>query len=298
MISYDYYNVFYYVCKYKNFTKAANVLLTSQSSISHTIHNLEHQLGCRLFLRNNRGIQLTPEGEQLYKYVALGCEQFMKGEAELLSSISLEKGTIYLGATETALHCFLFHALDEFHKKYPEVRFKINNYSTREAISALKNGTVDLALTATPFHIQYPLKSISLKSFKDILIGGKNYSFLKDTTLSLKDIEKYPFITFPLGTRSRDFLEEIFVKNNLIISPSVESATSDLILPMVKHNLGLGFIPEDMALDSLKKEEIILINIKETIPSRNICVIHDTTKPLSLPAKEFQKFLLELKKDS
>src|SRR5574344_1707201 len=101
MISYDYYKVFYYVCKYKNFTKAANVLLTSQSSISHTIQNLEHQLGCRLFIRNNRGITLTAEGNQLFKYIASGCEQFIKGESEIMNAASLEGGIIYLGATES-----------------------------------------------------------------------------------------------------------------------------------------------------------------------------------------------------
>ena len=292
MISYDYYRVFYYVCKYKNFTKAANALMTSQSSISHTIQNLEHQLGCRLFLRNNRGIELTPEGEHLYEYVAIGCEQFMKGESELINSVSLESGVVYLGTTETALHCFLFDALDEFHLEYPNVKFKINNFSTNEAINALKNGIVDMAVTATPFDLYSNMKSINLKKIQDILVGGPIFSHLKDNPLSLKDLEKYPIISFANGTKSRDYIEDLFRSNNITLSPAIESATSDLILPMIKHNLGLGFIPENMAYDSIKSGEAIKIELKETLPIRHISLIYDTQHPHSLASKEIEKFLL------
>lgn len=292
MISYEYYRVFYYVCKYKNFTKAANVLMTSQSSISHTIQNLEHQLGCRLFVRNNRGIELTPEGTNLYDYVRVGCEHFMKGEIELLKSVSLEEGVIYLGATETALHCYLFNKLDEFHLLHPNVKLQIHNFTTIDAISALKNGMVDLAVIPTPFEVSSPIKTTTLDSFQDILIVGKQYEQLKDSVLTLEELTKYPLISFPQGTKSRDFMEDIFHNNNLILSPMIESATADLILPMVKHNLGIGFIPEAIASEAIKKGEVYKITLEYNIPSRNINVIYDTQHPHSLASKTLIEYLL------
>ncbi len=293
MISYDYYRVFYYVCKYKNFTKAAKVLLTSQSSISHTIQNLEHQLGCRLFIRNNRGIELTREGKQLYDYVAIGCEQFLKGEYELINSVSLHNGIIYLGTTETALHCYLFHALDPFHLNYPGVKFKINNYSTSEAIHALKNGIVDLSVTATPIEISGRMKATDLKTIQDILIAGPQYSHLKGRQMHLSELIDYPIVSFPTGTKARDFMEDIYRSYNLSFAPTIELATSDLILPMVKHNLGLGFVPKDMAEEALHKGEVFQIHLVETIPPRAITVIYDTQHPHSLASKKFLNFLIE-----
>lgn len=291
MISYDYYRVFYYVCKFKNFTKAANVLSTSQSSVSHTMQTLEYQLGCRLFIRNNRGIELTPEGSRLYDYVSLGCEQFLKGEAELSASVGLHTGTIYIGATETALHCFLFHALDQFHLLYPEVKFKIYNYGTNEAVQSLKNGIVDMAFAPTPFEVETSIKVHKLKNFHDILIGGSNYLELKDKTISLKDLEQYPLICFTQGTKSREFFEQLFQKHNIVLSPTIDSATSDLILPMVKHNLGIGFIPEDIASESLEKGDIFQINIEESLPARTICMLYDPHHPISVTSNEFIKFI-------
>ena len=60
MITFDYYRIFYFVAKYKSFTKAAEVLQNSQPNISRCMGNLEQELECKLFMRSNRGIILTP----------------------------------------------------------------------------------------------------------------------------------------------------------------------------------------------------------------------------------------------
>ena len=65
MITYDYYRIFYFVAKYKSFTKAADILHNNQPNITRYMNNLEQELECTLFLRSNRGIVLTPEGEKI-----------------------------------------------------------------------------------------------------------------------------------------------------------------------------------------------------------------------------------------
>ena len=78
--NFEYYKVFYYVAKYENLTKASSVLKTSQPAVTRTIHNLENELGCRLFTRSKSGMKLTPEGRTFYSYVSAGCAQFFKGK--------------------------------------------------------------------------------------------------------------------------------------------------------------------------------------------------------------------------
>ena len=151
--NFEYYKIFYYVAKYENLTKAATVLKTSQPAVTRTIHKLENELGCRLFTRSKTGMQLTPEGRTFYGYVAAGCAQFFKGENDLSNLISLENGTIYISATETALHCYLFQAMEEFNSLYPNVRFKILNNSTTESVNAVKEGKVDLAFVSANLQV-------------------------------------------------------------------------------------------------------------------------------------------------
>ena len=156
--NFEYYKVFYYVSKYENLTKAAAVLKTSQPAVTRTIHNLENVLGCRLFTRSKSGMKLTPEGKIFYEYVAAGCAQFFKAEDNLNNLISLENGTIYISATETALHCYLFEAVRDFNIQYPNVHFKILNNSTTDSVSALREGKVDLAVVSAALQVTEPLK--------------------------------------------------------------------------------------------------------------------------------------------
>ena len=69
VISYDAYRTFYTVAKLGSFTRAANALMSSQPNLTRTIRNLESVLGCTLFVRSNRGVSLTPEGEKLFARV-------------------------------------------------------------------------------------------------------------------------------------------------------------------------------------------------------------------------------------
>ena len=293
--NFEYYKIFYYVAKYENLTKAATALKTSQPAVTRTIHKLEGELGCRLFTRSKTGMKLTPEGRTFYGYVAAGCAQFFKGENDLSNLISLENGTIYISATETALHCYLFQAMEEFNSLYPNVRFKILNKSTTESVNAVKEGKVDLAFVSANLQVAKPLRMKILRKYRDILIAGMRFEELKagKEELSLKELVSYPWISLTAETITRRFLNEYFEKNGLTFAPDMELATTDMILPAVRHNLGLGFIPAEFADAELKSGQVFEIKVKEKLPERNIILIYDMEYPQSIAAKEFQKFLKE-----
>ena len=293
--NFEYYKIFYYVAKYENLTKAATALKTSQPAVTRTIHKLEGELGCRLFTRSKTGMKLTPEGRTFYGYVAAGCAQFFKGENDLSNLISLENGTIYISATETALHCYLFQAMEEFNSLYPNVRFKILNNSTTESVNAVKEGKVDLAFVSANLQVAKPLRMKILRKYRDILIAGMRFEELKagKEELSLKELVSYPWISLTAETITRRFLNEYFEKKGLTFAPDMELATTDMILPAVRHNLGLGFIPAEFADAELKSGQVFEIKVKEKLPERNIILIYDMEYPQSIAAKEFQKFLKE-----
>ena len=59
-VNYEYYRLFYYVCKYHSITRAANVLRMSQPNVTRALNRLEEQLGCKLLVRSTRGVTMTP----------------------------------------------------------------------------------------------------------------------------------------------------------------------------------------------------------------------------------------------
>ena len=121
-INYEYYRIFYYVAKHRNLTLAAESLHNNQPNISRTIKLLEHELGCPLLIRSNRGITLTPEGKLLYSRIKIAVEQIQTAEEEIIQSTNMQMGSVTIGASETALHMLLLPVLSRFKKIHPEIR--------------------------------------------------------------------------------------------------------------------------------------------------------------------------------
>ena len=200
----DYYRIFYYVAQYKSFSKAADVMGNNQPNITRCMNILENELGCKLFIRSNRGVQLTIEGERLFEHVSIAIEQLVSGENELLKDKGLESGLVNIGASEIALRLFLLNELEVFHHRYPHVKLRISNHSTPQAVQALENGLVDFAVVTTPVALKKPLQRIPLYSFREILIGGEEYAETASNKHCLQDLQDIPLIGIAPGSSTRE----------------------------------------------------------------------------------------------
>lgn len=291
MITYDCYRIFYYVATCHSFTKAAEVLNNSQPNIMRYINNLEADLQCRLFVRGNHGVTLTPAGEKLFEHAAIAFEQLTIGEEELRREQALESGLITIGVSETALRIVLLSALERFRDKYPGIHTHISNSSTPQAINALRNGVVDFAVVTTPLDIKKPLRKISLTSFREILVGGSKYKKISEEMHTLAALTDFPFISLGQGTGTRDLYVHYFLNHGLTFTPELEAATTGQILPMIQHNLGIGFYPEELARDEITRKSIYPIPLQESVPEREICLIVDDSKTLSRAAEALIRIL-------
>lgn len=292
--NFEYYKIFYYVAKYANLTKAAAALQTSQPAVTRTIHKLEASLGCRLFIRSKAGMELTAEGRTFYEYISAGCAQFFKGEQKLSSLLTLDEGTITISATETALHCCLLQAIEAFTTLHPNVKFKILNNSSHESVMVLRRGEADMAMISSiPFAMEAPLIVQTIHSYTDILIGGNKYGQLRDKTISLTELCKYPWVSLTSGTITRNFLNTYFAERGLPFLPAIELTTTDLILSAIEHNLGIGFLPPEFVKGALDTGSVFQIHFPDKMPHRRISMVYDTEYPQSTASAAFRKFIAE-----
>ena len=260
-------------------------------SFRECMNILENELGCKLFIRSNRGVQLTIEGERLFEHVSIAIEQLVSGENELLKDKGLESGLVNIGASEIALRLFLLNELEVFHHRYPHVKLRISNHSTPQAVQALENGLVDFAVVTTPVALKKPLQRIPLYSFREILIGGEEYAETASNKHCLQDLQDIPLIGIAPGSSTRELYTQYFMRHNLPFSPDMEVATTDQIFPMVQHNLGIGFFPEELAAEHIAQGKIVQIPIEEPLPERKICLIRNVKRPQSIAARSLEEHL-------
>jgi DNA-binding transcriptional LysR family regulator len=253
---------------------------------------LESELGCTLFIRTNKGVTLTREGEALYAHISLAFEHIQTGEEEISANKGLQKGIVSIGATEISLRCFLLPILNEYRNKYPGISIKISSLSSSQALSALKAGIVDFAIVTTPIQKDSELHEVKVKEFREVAICGEVLkSKLGSAVFELKELTQYPIVSFEKGRSTHTFYTELFAKHSVNFSPDIEAATADQIIPIVKHNLGIGFIPEQFLHD--EPNGIYKLNLKDQIPAREICVVTRKGHSPSLAVRELKKMMLE-----
>ena len=289
-ISYDYYRIFYYVAKYRNITQAARILLNNQPNLTRTIKALESELRCPLFIRSNRGMQLTPEGERLYEHVRIAFENIEAGEAEIIESRNLERGTVFVAASEVALHCLLLPVLKKYRTLHPGIRLKISNHSTPQAVEAIRTGIADIAVVTTPTLPSAMIEEITVKKFHEVAVCSAAFSELTENTIGFAELLSYPMISLGAQTKSFELYSQFFADEGLTYQPETEAATADQILPMVKADLGIGFVPEEF-LNGV--EGVLRIETEKPLPEREIRIVKRREQPLSVAAKELERLIIK-----
>ena len=292
-MNYEYYKIFYCVGKHKNITRAAEELYSSQPAVTRFIQNMESELNCRLFVRTKKGVEFTHEGELLYEYVSVACDHLVKAEETLQQNGSVEGGTVYIGATVTALTCYLFDFLNKFRNKYPKVKLKIWTGSTHTTVSNLENGRVDLAFVTTPCTVNKPMVTTDLLRFQDVLIGGKEYAFLAEKGLNVETIFRYPFVTLRKGMQLRQFLDDWFADYGVTLAPDIESDGANLMILTVRNGLGLAFAPEPMAREDIARGELVRIPFEQPFPSRKVCLVTNPHLPQTPASREMFRMVTQ-----
>ncbi len=284
-ITYDYYRIFYYVAKYGSLSRAAEVLLKGQPNITKTINNLEAQLGCKLFIRSNKGIILTPEGEKLYNHAEIAFKNLSYAEEQIISERNLDGGLISIATTEIGLYGSLLSALTDFHKDFPNVKIRLTNFNSPQSLEAVKNGIADFAVVTLHDKTDDIFRITKIRDFKELLCCKKGYKYNGD------NIFASPLISVGRSSYSYEFFREYLLSQNIHKEPDIEVATSDQVLPLIKSGIGIGFISDLLCHDALEFGDIEKIPLTVSPPMRSICLAEDKAKGLSLAAKKLKEYI-------
>ena len=281
------YKVFYVVAKHKHMTKASEELHISQPAISQSIKKLEDQLGGILFLRSNKGMELTEEGKMFYEYVKGALELINNAENEFTSFKDLSKGEVKIGCSTTLTKLVLINALKDFHLDYPNININITNDLTSNLINDLKLGKLDFVIFNESNIKETNLNLEKIKELKQGFIY--NPELYDDNNNNFEDLNNVPLILQKEESNSRKLLDYIALQNNVKLIPKMEVVSQELITEFTNIGLGIGFAIIDLAKRNYKN--IKELNINKKIPNINIYLATNKSVSLTFASKMFIKYL-------
>lgn len=280
------YKVFYVVAKNKHMTRASEELHISQPAISQSIKKLEDQLGGTLFLRSNKGMELTEEGKMFYEYVKGALELIGNAENEFTSFKDLSKGEIKVGCSTTLTKLILMDALENFHKDYPNININIVNGLTSNLINDLKLGKLDFVIFNESNVKENNLYLEKIKELKQGFVYNPDY--YTDNVKTFSDLNKLPLILQNGESNSRKLLDYIALQKHVKLIPRMEVVSQELISEFANIGLGIGFVIIDLANRNFKNLKELEIN--KTIPNINVYLALNKSVLLTFASKKFLEY--------
>ena len=163
------------VCDAGGFTKAAQLLLRSQSAISQQIKSLEQDLGLTLLLRKKEGIRLTDHGAALYRSLHNGIIQIDDCIAQLTDMSSTVTATVRVGLIADFGSERMMRVVRKFRDSFPNIdlHFAFKNTS-REVEAAFEKEEIDFGIV---IFIKKPeaYKMIRLTAIENVLAASPAY---------------------------------------------------------------------------------------------------------------------------
>ena len=289
-INYELYKVFYHVAITLSFSEASKQLFISQSAVSQSIKVLEKKLNQKLFIRSTKRVQLTPEGEILFKHIEPAMNLIKQGENQLLEAHTLNGGQLRIGASDTICRYYLVPYLNKFHKQFPHVHIKVTNQTSIACASLLEHGQVDFIV------VNYPNSALSsthiprvINEFHDVFVANRQYFPLDGREVSLASLQKYPILMLDRKSTTSEFLHAMFQRSHLDLVPEIELSSNDLLIDLARIGLGIAFVP-DFCIPANDKD-LFILELSEKLPARQMVVAFNESLPVSQAAKQFMDML-------
>ena len=285
-VNFELYKVFYVVANNKSISKGAEELMISQPAVTQSIKMLEGQLGVTLFVRTKKGVILTDEGNELYKFVKEGMSYFVNGYNTVSSLKNLNSGVLKIGASTSVTEHFLMPYLKEFHKLYPNVEVKIVNLLTEVLIKELRNGNVDIVIGSNNC-VDKDLDFHVISEINDIFVCNKKLE------LGVEDLFKEKIIIQTVPSVTRNSFNEVIKKNNINFTPFMEVISHRLVTELVKSGMGIGVVTKEYILNDLKDNSLYEVKVDFNLPSRKLGY---TIPKNTIPSYRVKAFIDLLKK--
>ncbi|TRZ42942.1 LysR substrate-binding domain-containing protein [Robertkochia solimangrovi] len=205
-----------------NFTKAADHLCITQSTLSHQIKELENSLDSLLFDRVGKRVILTEAGITFFHYAKKTLQQAAESKQALVDLKEVRAGNLCIGATY-GLTALLIETINTFNQEYPGIKLQIIFGSTTDLLKKLEEFEIDCMLSFLP--VSNPYKSIitsRLFAAQLSLILHRSHNWSKLKRISLQKISALPLALPSPSYSIRNFLDDVLHKSALELHATIE----------------------------------------------------------------------------
>lgn len=192
-----------------NFTRAAERLHVTQSTLSHQIKQLEDELGVLLFDRAAKRVVLTEAGEAFLHHATLALQEIDRGLGALRENPAELDGELRIGATHTFNLGFIPDCIASFQQRYAQTRVMVDELAADVIAQRLQQGTLDLGIAYRPT-VPGPLQFEPLYHEEMVLVVAQGHALARRKRVRMVELHRLPMVLLPASFATRQMLDECF----------------------------------------------------------------------------------------
>ena len=269
------------VAQYKNFSVAAEKCFVTQPTLSMQVQRLEEELDVLIFDRSKKPVRVTEVGEKILKQA----ESIVNESERIKSIIAQHKGFIggrfRLGIIPTIAPTLLPMFLNNFTKKYPKVELHVEEMTTRECVRELSEGSLDVAIVATPLGeknlIERPLYDEPFVAY----IPNDRYRLKEKQKIKVSDLNPKDMLMLQDGHCFRDSVLNICQELNShekskhpSLPVEIKSGSFETLIRLSNEGMGMTLLPYLHTLNLGEDEQKNLHYFEEPSPAREISLLY------------------------
>ncbi|VVQ29532.1 HTH-type transcriptional regulator BenM [Pseudomonas fluorescens] len=258
---------FVWVARLQSFSLTAEKMFSTQAAISSRIAALEDELGLRLFVRDSRGVSLTPEGLKVLDYA----EQMLEVQRALkhsLDNTSPQQGLVRIGVMDTVIHTWLSPLMSTLMQTFPAVEIEITADAARNLCEQLKKGYLDIVFQ-TDLIRHESVRNLELAHYPMHWIAASNSIYARPYA-SLTEMAGERIITFVKHSRPHQDVLNLLHAHG-IGAPRVSCVNSvSAMTRLIRDGFGIGALPAALVVKPLASGELIQLDPGTRLPQLDV----------------------------
>ena len=263
MVDFKSIETFLWVVTLGSFRGAGQRLNTTQPAISQRIAQLERELGVKLLNRDHRVVSPTPSGRQLMVYA----EKLISLRSEMMAEVgerSAMRGVLRLGVAETIVHTWLSRLVKSVNTAHPNLSLEIEVDITPNLTARLLAQEIELAFLLGPLSAS-GVRNRVLCDYPIGVLASPSLG-LGDGPMKLRDLARFPIITFPRKSQPSEIVRSLFNRPDLPPVRLHHSASLATVIHMAIEGLGVAVIPTSIVENELADGRLQLLSTELKIP--------------------------------
>ncbi|MGK5507719.1 LysR family transcriptional regulator [Brevibacillus formosus] len=259
---------FIQICKEGSYTKAAEVLMTSQPTLSQQIRSLEVEVGTPLFERVGRGVKITADGEILYEKALSMMRLIEESKKETYELRNARANKLSIGISPMDFFCLVPRFL-KFHKQYPDITLKFA--SAENTSQQLLNNSIDIGITDN-YNRNKEIHMMHLYKEEQALVVYADHPWADRTFVSFQELEHLESSLFIGDISLIEHLHTFSAKIAKSLQSKFESTSTAILLSMVFHKMGVAILPTSL-IENFSGQQLKMIRLVGPTPVREVKLI-------------------------